>query len=262
MVPCSRAVLVIRLITSSPDTESSEPVGSSANSTCGPVTMPRASATRCACPPDSSPDRRRPSPSRPSLPNQALASASAAARRAPPSSSGRATFSSAVSSGTSCPDWNTNPNRSRRSSLRWDSRRVSSRCPVNQTSPWSGVRMPARQCSSVDLPDPLGPITATISPAPAASEAPRSAGVWPNDLTTPRASMTVAGLAATATSPWPAPDASLGLGARPPVTGAPPGRAGPAGPRCDPSTAGPPPGGTGRGRPAGCPSGRLAPSGR
>ncbi len=49
--------------------------------------------------------------------------------------------------------------------------------------------MPARQCSSVDLPEPLDPITATISPCRTASEAPRSAGVGPNDLTTPRASM-------------------------------------------------------------------------
>ena len=237
MVPCSRAARVIRLITSSPDTESSDPVGSSANSTCGRLTMPRASATRCACPPDSSPDRRVPSPSRPSRPNQARASASAAARRVPPSSSGRATFSSAVSSGTSWPDWNTNPNLSRRSSLRWVSVNVSSRWPANQTSPSSGVRMPARQCSSVDLPDPLGPITATISPGPTAIVAPRSAGVWPNDLTTPRASMIA-------------------------LTGAPPGRACPAGPRCGRSTAGPPPGGRGRGRPAGCPSCRLVPSGR
>ena len=30
------------------------------------------------------------------------------------------------------------------------------RSPASQTSPSSGVRMPARQCSRVDLPDPLG----------------------------------------------------------------------------------------------------------
>src|ERR1700756_2378237 len=65
VVPCSGAAAVSRSITSSPDTESSDPVGSSANSTSGPATRPRASATRCACPPDSSPDRRPPSPSRP-----------------------------------------------------------------------------------------------------------------------------------------------------------------------------------------------------
>ena len=37
--------------------------------------------------------------------------------------------------------------------------------------------MPARQCSNVDLPEPLGPMTATISPCRTLSEAPRSAGV-------------------------------------------------------------------------------------
>ena len=58
VAPCSRAAATSRSITSSPDTESSAPVGSSANSTSGPATSPRASATRCACPPDSSPDLR------------------------------------------------------------------------------------------------------------------------------------------------------------------------------------------------------------
>src|SRR6266702_3758423 len=72
VVPCSRAAAVSSSITSSPDTESSDPVGSSANSTSGPATRPRASATRCACPPDSSPDLRRSSPSRPSVPNHFL----------------------------------------------------------------------------------------------------------------------------------------------------------------------------------------------
>jgi hypothetical protein len=42
--------------------------------------------------------------------------------------------------------------------------------------------MPARQCSRVDLPEPLGPITATISPSSRTMLAPRSAWVGPNDL--------------------------------------------------------------------------------
>ena len=74
-------------------------------------------------------------------------------------------FSSAVSSGTSWPNWNTNPKWSRRSALRLASPIASIRRPSNQISPESGARMPERQCSSVDLPDPLGPITARISPA-------------------------------------------------------------------------------------------------
>jgi hypothetical protein len=39
------------------------------------------------------------------------------------------------------------------------------RLPSNQTSPASEVNMPARQCSRVDLPEPLGPMTATSSSA-------------------------------------------------------------------------------------------------
>jgi hypothetical protein len=61
--------------------------------------------------------------------------------------------------------------------------------------------MPARQSSSVDLPDPLGPMTARISPWAALTVAPRSAWVWPNDFTTPRASMIAPGWPATAV--WP-----------------------------------------------------------
>ena len=66
-----------------------------------------------------------------------------------------------VSSGTSCPNWNTNPNAVRRSCDRGPGRPVG-RCAGRRTStsPQSGARMPARQCSRVDLPEPLGPITA------------------------------------------------------------------------------------------------------
>ena len=43
--------------------------------------------------------------------------------------------------------------------------------------------MPARQWRSVDLPEPLGPMTATISPRFTARLAPRSAGVSPKEST-------------------------------------------------------------------------------
>ncbi|CAI7974177.1 hypothetical protein FRAHR75_120004 [Frankia sp. Hr75.2] len=66
VVPCSRADPTSRSMTRSPVKESSAPVGSSANSTSGRPTRPRANATRCAWPPDSSPDRRRSSPAMPS----------------------------------------------------------------------------------------------------------------------------------------------------------------------------------------------------
>jgi hypothetical protein len=45
--------------------------------------------------------------------------------------------------------------------------------------PESGGTIPAMQCSSVDLPEPLGPITATTSPASIANSASISAGVAP-----------------------------------------------------------------------------------
>jgi hypothetical protein len=61
--------------------ESREPVGSSANRTSGLATRPRASATRCAWPPDSSPDLRPSSPSRASLANNVRACVRAAAPR-------------------------------------------------------------------------------------------------------------------------------------------------------------------------------------
>ena len=63
------------------------------------------------------------------------------------------------------------------------------RWPSKHTSPASGGKMPARQCSSVDLPEPLGPMTARISPAATDTLGPRRAGVWPNDLAISRASI-------------------------------------------------------------------------
>ncbi len=55
------------------------------------------------------------------------------------------------------------------------------RRPSKRISPRSGRRMPARQCRRVDLPEPLGPITARISPVATATLAPRRAGVAPNE---------------------------------------------------------------------------------
>ena len=69
-------------------------------------------------------------------------------------------FSAAVSVGTRLKDWNTNPIRSRRSSVRSASvSRPISSWPTNAL-PDVGASSPAMQCMSVDLPDPDGPITA------------------------------------------------------------------------------------------------------
>lgn len=45
--------------------------------------------------------------------------------------------------------------------------------------PQSGRTMPARQCSSVDLPEPDGPVAATTPPARVSNSPPSSAGVGP-----------------------------------------------------------------------------------
>ncbi|MGX1250521.1 hypothetical protein RKD48_003032 [Streptomyces ambofaciens] len=97
----------------------------------------------------------------------------------PFSRSGRATFSTQVSSGTSWPNWNTNPKSERRSALRWASDIADSSRPLYVIVPESGGTMPARQCSSVDLPDPEGPITATTSPGWMENSAPSRARVGP-----------------------------------------------------------------------------------
>src|SRR5690606_6643094 len=90
---CCPLVAATRVrIVSVPVVWSRAPVGSSANTTAGPVTRARASATRCACPPDNSPGRRLISPARPSFGNQSPASRNAVALAVPPSINGSATF--------------------------------------------------------------------------------------------------------------------------------------------------------------------------
>src|SRR5918996_618511 len=66
------------------------------------------------------------------------------------------------------------------------------------TVPSSARWMPARIESSVVLPAPFGPITATSSPRPAASETPRSATRSPNRFTRSRAAIVVAVTVSTA----------------------------------------------------------------
>ena len=73
-------------------------------------------------------------------------------------------FSTAGSSGSNWPDWKTKPNALRRSAVRSASGMAARLAPRNCTVPAVGVIMPASACSSVDLPEPEGPITATVSP--------------------------------------------------------------------------------------------------
>src|SRR5687768_6954014 len=81
-----------------------------------------------------------------------------------PSSSGSITFSSAVREASSWNDWNTKPTFIARRRARASSSSEVSAAPSSVTSPLLGVSRPARIASSVDLPEPLAPTTATASP--------------------------------------------------------------------------------------------------
>ena len=93
-----------------------------------------------------------------------------ARRRTPLSSSGRATFSSAVSSGTSWPNWKTNPNRSRRRALRSVSADGVDPAPVEVDLAGVGHEDAGQAVQQRRLArSRSGPITARISPAATAT---------------------------------------------------------------------------------------------
>ncbi len=150
--------------TTSPVCESSAPVGSSASTSRRSPTTPRAIATRCCWPPDRSSGKAVAR-----WDSSTFSSASSAARRAllafqPSSSSGSATFSTAVSDGIRLKSWKTNPIIRRRSADSSRDGRSETHSPSILTSPEvGGSRVPA-QARSVDLPEPDVPMTATISP--------------------------------------------------------------------------------------------------
>lgn len=84
-------------------------------------------------------------------------------------------FCSAFSVGTRLNDWKTKPIFSRRSRVsRLSSRPVIS-CPPMRMEPALGESRPARQCISVDLPEPEGPMIAVKRPAPNSTSTPRRA---------------------------------------------------------------------------------------
>jgi hypothetical protein len=104
--PSRQAVRSSR-ITASPLTESSAPVGSSASSIRRSPITARAIATRWLSPPDSSSGNRVARPARPSRCSISSAAARAALTRTPSSSSGSATFSTAVRPGSKLKSWKT-----------------------------------------------------------------------------------------------------------------------------------------------------------
>ncbi len=82
----------------------------------------------------------------------------------PAIASGSVTFSSAVSVGTRLKAWNTKPMWRRRSSVSCLSLMSASSSPPISTLPEVGRSRPASRCIRVDLPEPLGPITAVNCP--------------------------------------------------------------------------------------------------
>src|SRR6476619_6924870 len=93
-----------------------------------------------------------------------MARAGASASASPRSSSGNMTFSNAVSEGSSWKLWNTKPTFSPRTRARPSSSSVDIGAPSMSTLPPLGVSSPAINASSVVLPEPDAPTTATVSP--------------------------------------------------------------------------------------------------
>jgi hypothetical protein len=118
----------------------------------------RRNATRWRMPPDSSCGRARSKPSRPNAANSGRARSRACRGLAPPTRGASAALSIALIHG------------SRRS--RWGMRTAGADCTV----PVSGACRPQTSSSSVVLPQPLGPTTATVSPAATVRDTSASAG--------------------------------------------------------------------------------------
>src|SRR6185295_2817208 len=93
-----------------------------------------------------------------------ICAARCSASSRPASSRGSMTFSSAVSAGSSWNDWNTKPSMRPRSSARRSSSSWKRSWPSMCTEPLVGVSSPASSASSVDLPEPEAPTTASASP--------------------------------------------------------------------------------------------------
>ncbi len=184
---CSRR---ISSITSWPPSESSAPVGSSASSRVGSLASARAMASRWRWPPDSTPGTAEALSPMPSRSSRSRARVSAIFRLRPAMIAGRATFSSTVMPSSRLKNWKTRPTWLRRIRASSSSVRPVTSSPATVISPSSAISSPATRFSSVDLPQPEGPIRATNSPAPTVRFTPRNArtGAFSasNVLRTPR----------------------------------------------------------------------------
>src|SRR5699024_5883170 len=95
-----------------------------------------------------------------------------------------ATLSSAPGSGSSWGSGKTKPKAANRVRERAASEASESTALLKTTWPEVGVSTPDMQCKSVDLPEPDGPMTATVSPALISRVMPDRTGAPPKSLVT------------------------------------------------------------------------------
>jgi superfamily II DNA or RNA helicase len=157
-------------------TESRLPVGSSASRMGGSLASARAMAARCCWPPESVAGNLSACSSMPTRASRRCACAGLSATgtfRA--KSMGSITFSSTVSVGRSWKNWKTSPMCSARKPASSDSESAPSEAPATCTVPDVGLSMPASRLSSVVLPLPDRPTTATNSPCSMSRSSPSMA---------------------------------------------------------------------------------------
>ena len=136
---------------------SSAPNGSSISRIDGSQASMRAMATRCCIPPDSRFGKVFSKPQSFTMSMKACAVRRRSALPTPRSASPYSTLPSTVFQGNSAKCWNTMP-RSGPGSLM--------AVPRTRISPAEQGTKPPIMCSSVDLPQPLGPMMETNSPSP------------------------------------------------------------------------------------------------
>ena len=164
--------------TSPVEPESRLPVGSSARISAGSVTSARATATRCCCPPESSPGLCSARSSSPTFASASRARRLRSWRGTAAYIRGSSTLRHAFRLGSRLNCWKTNPIRRLRTSASRASLSSETSSPARWYSPLVGTSRQPRMCISVDLPDPLGPMTATYSPSSMRASTPRSASTW------------------------------------------------------------------------------------
>src|SRR2546425_717040 len=113
-------------------------------------------ATRRRCPPESSEGMLSMYAARPMNPSTSSTRRHTWSSRNPCSSSLYPTFSATVSESNSAPSWNTIP-RSLRTTISSSSVMMSTRSPLTQMMPLSGLRSPTINLRIVDFPAPLAP---------------------------------------------------------------------------------------------------------